>query len=296
LINDREAFVKLIVPYIESVWVGLQKIQDSEIRMHSFAFFYNVSYCLQEEFKPFLETLMTMIVETIESEEYKKKPQVTFSLDSDSEDEDDEDGYYAPKNDVRVELIEEKGTAIIAMGELAKACPLLFVPYFPKAIQVLAKIDDFYQAKIRMQAVVCYKDLVVGLVEASNEGKVPKYTCGVPCNQRFNDQVGEFINKKYFPRMIDYLVNEDSYEVSACTLETLEEAVKLLGPAFIDRSAVRLMEALNELLLNKGLCQKGNEGDSDDVDMNGLIFGNITDLLVSMAKVLRETVMPKLTK
>lgn len=51
------------------------------------------------------------------------------------------------------------------------------------------------------------------------------------------------------------------------------------------------MNALNTLLMNKGVCQTGNEDDSD-VDINGLIYGNITDLLPLLAKVLRDGFVP----
>lgn len=97
----------------------------------------------------------------------------------------------------------------------------------------------------------------------------------------------------YVCRVIHYLVEDESYEVTSATLEQLCDATKKFGPAFVDKSIDRLMEALNDLLLNKGVCQKGEEDDSDDVDVNGLIFGNITDLLPILAKVLGDGFMPK---
>ena len=52
------------------------------------------------------------------------------------------------------------------------------------------------------------------------------------------------------------------------------------------------MEALLQLLQNRGACQTGEADDSDDVDVNGLIFGNVTDLLPVLAKTLKSGFVP----
>lgn len=101
--SDRESFLKLVKPYIEGVWEGLQKIRDPEIREHSFAFFYNIAYCLQDDFKPFIEPMMELIYQTIESKEgIKKKPTVGLSLDSDSE--SDDGGRFFPAGNQKIIL------------------------------------------------------------------------------------------------------------------------------------------------------------------------------------------------
>lgn len=97
-----------------------------------------------------------------------------------------------------MEYMEEKNAAIHAMGEFAKACPMLFVPYFERTIKILGDMQDFWYANTRMQVAVCYKNLIEGLLLASNNGKLPEYQKGLPCNQRFKDQIEEFINVTYF--------------------------------------------------------------------------------------------------
>lgn len=97
-----------------------------------------------------------------------------------------------------MEFIEEKNAAIRAMGEFSKACPMLFVPYFERTIKILNDMYDFWYPNTRIQVAVCYKDLIEGIILASNGGKLPGYTCGVPCNQRFKDQIETFIHNDYF--------------------------------------------------------------------------------------------------
>lgn len=84
-------------------------------------------------------------------------------------------------------------------------------------------------------------------------------------------------------------MEEESSEVTSATLETLQDGVQKFGPAFIDKNLDQLMEALKKLLANEAVCQTGAEDDSDDVDVNGMIFGNVTELLSIMAKVLKDS-------
>lgn len=88
--DDRENFLKLVKPYVDGIWTGLQTINDPEIREHSFAFFYNAAHCLKDDFKPFLDSLMELIYQSIMSKEgiQKKPKESALDLDSDSEEED----------------------------------------------------------------------------------------------------------------------------------------------------------------------------------------------------------------
>lgn len=99
-----------------------------------------------------------------------------------------------------MEYIEEKNAAIHAVGEFAKACPLLFVPYFERSIKMLELVYDFWYANTREQVCVCYTNLIEGLVMASNGGKLPQYTRGLPCLQRFEDKIEEFIHIDYYTK------------------------------------------------------------------------------------------------
>ena len=92
--------------------------------------------------------------------------------------------------------------------------------------------------------------------------------------------------------MVHYLTEEESPEVTSATLETLQTNLKNLGPAFIDHNIDRLMAALNKLLNNDCVCQTGADDDSDDADVNGMIFGNVTELLPIIAKTLRDGFVP----
>jgi hypothetical protein len=63
--------------------------------------------------------------------EPKKKKEI--SLDSDSEDSEEQDDIINQK----VTEHDEKAAAIHTLGELAKACPIKFIPYFEGAYKTL---------------------------------------------------------------------------------------------------------------------------------------------------------------
>lgn len=67
-----------------------------------------------------------------------------FSLDSDSEDE----GEYL--TEVQVSEFDEKSAAIHALGELAKACPANFVPYFEQSYKILDDHHQFFYEQVRI--------------------------------------------------------------------------------------------------------------------------------------------------
>lgn len=216
--QDKESFIRFVQPFVDTIWVGLQNVKDPEIREHSFAFFYNVAHCLKADFQPYLAPMMELVYSSIQSNEgyEKKKPTVEYSLDTDSEDEDDTSPDFYPAgspsvikssltvkcvgSNVKMEFLEEKSAAIHAMGEFAKACPMQFVPYFDRCFKTLDDVTLFWYANIRMQVSVCYKNLLEGLLMASNDGKIPEYQCGLPCLKRFPEKVEEFIHIEYYTK------------------------------------------------------------------------------------------------
>lgn len=52
--------------------------------------------------------------------------------------------------------LDEKASAIHAVGELARSCPVKFVPYFQKAYQILEENYQFFYENVRIQVLTCY--------------------------------------------------------------------------------------------------------------------------------------------
>ena len=109
---------------MEKVYGFLINQQDPEIRESAFAFFYLIANAIGTKFEIVFDKLIPIVMESCKPKEGPKKAQ-EFSLDSDSEEE--EEGKYVVQKSTEH---DERAAAIHAMGELAKACPLKFAPYF----------------------------------------------------------------------------------------------------------------------------------------------------------------------
>ena len=95
------------------------------MREASFAFFYLIANAIESQFETVFENIINEVLNACKLWEPEKKGKNNeFSLDSDSEEEMD----ALPTN--KVTAYDEKAAAIHALGELAKACPLKFVPHF----------------------------------------------------------------------------------------------------------------------------------------------------------------------
>ena len=81
---------------------------------------------------------------------------------------------------------DEKAAAIHAMGELAKACPFQFAPYFQTAYTVLDQHHQHFYDNIRVQVCHAYTNLTLGLVKSQlNLNPLPPPQKGLPCVNRY---------------------------------------------------------------------------------------------------------------
>jgi len=88
--------------------------------------------------------------------------------------------------------IDEKVAAICALGHFAAAAPKQFGPYFEKTIDVLEANYNFFQEYVRIETIVCYKNLTEGMLKFTY-GKIPEYHKGLPVQNRLDPKLEEFI-------------------------------------------------------------------------------------------------------
>ena len=78
------------------------------------------------------DNIIPIVLTACQPREIKtSKKNKDFSLDSDSEDEEVQ--YHMEK----ITEHDEKASAIQTLGQLAKACPVKFTPYFEAAYKIL---------------------------------------------------------------------------------------------------------------------------------------------------------------
>ena len=179
--NDVELYKTCILPSMDYVFQILTSSKDFEMKEAGLTFFYNIADTLQADFSPFLEKLMDFTLKLAVSSEgvsYEKNKKEEFSLDTDSEEGDDE---VVNTNAMKVKrsFLEEKAAAIHALGSFAQACPMQFGPYFEKVLAALEDSYKFFSENIRIQSIVCYKDLTEAMVKFYNNGVLPDFKKGL---------------------------------------------------------------------------------------------------------------------
>lgn len=94
----------------------------------------------------------------------------------------------------------------------------------------------------------CYTNLTEGLVKSKNGGKLPTIRKGLPCVDRYPQELEEFFKTTIIPKLLFMMNEDDEKKVRGAAVESFDDLVKALGPAFIDRNLPALTEGIMKLL------------------------------------------------
>jgi hypothetical protein len=216
---QQEYFKTMVLPQLETIYGILIKESEPQVREACFCYFYLLANAIGSEFETIFDKIIVEVLKqcNVEITMGKDKKDKGFSLDSDSEDEE---------VDVKLTELDEKASAIHALGELAKACPVKFIPHFQEAYQILEENYQFFYDNIRIQVLNCYENLTLALIKSKHGGVVPPYKSGIPCTQRYPEDLENHFHKELVPRLIYVMTEDDTEEVQACAIEALNNLVK----------------------------------------------------------------------
>lgn len=110
-----------------------EKDNKLQLREQAFGYFSEISKILKSDMKPVLARVLEEILKTCVSEDGMKvvtenEGKKDFSLDSDSE---EDDGDRVAGIDIDTSFIDEKSTAIHALGNIFMNCSTLCFPNLP---------------------------------------------------------------------------------------------------------------------------------------------------------------------
>ena len=71
---------------------------------------------------------------------------------------------------------------------------------------------------------------------------------GLPCLERYPSILEEHFRITLIPRMIFLMTEDDDKRVRGAAVQTMDDLIKELGPAFIDRNLPALAQAIMKLL------------------------------------------------
>lgn len=114
---------------------------------------------------PIFETVLNQIIKSIENEDgikaqTKQKETNDFSLESDSEEGEEVVGI-----DIDTNFIDEKSSAIHALGNIALHCPGLMLPHLEKVVNVLMEVGFYLHENIRYHVCLTLTQVAFGLLK-----------------------------------------------------------------------------------------------------------------------------------
>lgn len=173
----------------------------------------------------------------------------------------------------------------------------------------MGDLHFYFHPNIRLGVVYSYLQLTFGLMHLA--GALDKddnfdWTKGAPQNSPLPKQVADFANGTVLPYYIQLLEQEEEKEVIESTLERLRDVCEQFGPAAVESQLEKLVSLIIKFLDKKAFCQtkmlddedpddledvaddddddeEEEEGD-DGIDHDELILGNISDLIIALAR------------
>lgn len=187
---------------------------------------------------PIFETVLNEIVKTCESEDGIKETTVAkdkaqgFSLDSDSSDEE------VVGIDVDHNFIDEKASAIHALGNMGLNCAGLMLPHLERVTKVLIdELGFYFHENVRYHVCLTLTQFAFGLLKLTT-GKADSddkysWTAGLPVAQPLPNEVQEFLKSVLYPHFMRLFSDESNKEVIEKTLQCIRDLAEEMGPASV---------------------------------------------------------------
>ena len=277
---------------------------------------------LKEDIAPVFETVMTEIIATCVKEdemketfEKKKEEGPGFSLDSDSAGEGELIGL-----DVDVATLDEKASAVNALGIIACHSPKLCQSRFQEILDALEKLQFYFHENVKYHVSLAYLQIAIGLMRLNglmNADDKFEWKKGPAAESPIPPAVLEFLSQVVLPYYFQVFDQEEDKTVIERVLENMRELSEDLGPAAFQLNVPEIMKYIALFLNKKAFCQtKMREGEDDDdledvegegpdedeaseeeseddgIDHDEVIFGNVSDLIICMARAMGNEFAP----
>ena len=244
----------------------------------------------------------------------EKKKDAGFSLDSDSDDDEEVVGLELDTN-----FIDEKTSAVHALGNLCLNCSGVIQPYMQEILKTLDDVSMYFHENVRYHVCLTYAQIAFGLLrlhtgKADSDDK-HEWTPGIPAAAPLPAPVTEFLSTVLFPHFSTLLDDESNKEVIEKLLECIRDLCDEMGPASIENHIEMIMNSMEKLLEKKAFCQvktkdamdddeeekeeedsEPDEDDEEDLDHDEIILGNTTDLIISLSKCMGDSFLPYLQR
>eukprot|EP00163_Fabomonas_tropica_P001165 TRINITY_DN10889_c0_g1_i2.p1 TRINITY_DN10889_c0_g1~~TRINITY_DN10889_c0_g1_i2.p1 ORF type:complete len:1075 (+),score=308.77 TRINITY_DN10889_c0_g1_i2:312-3536(+) len=289
-LNDPSKYEQL--PQVIQAVVEGFKIDHTTLRESAFTFFTVVSKFMSEQFAPYIPTILDLCVKSIGQDDHEIVEHEEDEFAGLSDDEANNPGMsYMFSSDV----VEEKVSAIGAIGELSLACPKAFEPFMQKVIELLVSADVIKHpfVQVRCKALQTMGQLVLSMHSLyPNVKKV-----GMAGQETLHSSLGDLISEVNFHVFKSMALNSKQVVAMACSV--LGTMLKTIGtPVFLTeadpmQTFQHVGSILLKLLKGKAKCQDSEydedeeaaeEEHDDNVDHDRILMDDVTELLSSVCE------------
>lgn len=282
-----QAFSPYVQALMDTAKEGIH-LEHPRLKEMSFMFFSAMARVYQEDFQPFLETVVNALLESLEQQEtdfdllgekgslvidkvgLEGSTKISLSnpgeldIPIDDEDYEDEDDLWEELDSVNA-LALEKEVAAETLGEILSNCKRGFVPYLSKVVSILASKTEHPYEGVRGNAIGTLYRAYATFFQLSEEESNTKWEPGLPLkNAPSSDvqQLGELVSGCTLKMLKDE--RDRSCVMEICN--NIAETLKLCGPAIISNEEVITEYVTQIVLILKKQHPSQQDLDEDEAD------------------------------
>ena len=152
----KEKFPKECIEVFTKYAIEFLALDKYQLRETAISYFAELVRIMKAEMAPIINQVLDEILKSCKSEagvtqELETKKKEAFSLDSDSDDEAELVGM-----DVDVNFIDEKSSAVHALGNIALFCSGPILPRLSEIVEVLSELGEYFHENIRYHVCMTY--------------------------------------------------------------------------------------------------------------------------------------------
>lgn len=305
----KDAFRPFFPDMMKQAFQGIE-IGNARLKECSFLFFGVMARVFEEEFAPYLQSVVPPLVASCAQVEHGdidiSAASSAFGTGSSSTDaiavsNGDLEGNISIEDidvekltDVNSAIAVEKEIAADTIGIIFSAVGKHFFPYVEQCcLQLVALLTHYYEG-VR-------KSAMNSLFEVAREfydlGEYPDWQPGTtvahPLNQATKDLIGHIL-----PPLLDLYETEDNKSVVSSLCAGLAETINKIGPAFIEGHLEPICNIAVQVLEQKAFCQQDPDQEEDELppedqaEFDGVLVSSAGDLVGALAGALGAEFAP----
>ncbi|KAI9321271.1 armadillo-type protein [Dichotomocladium elegans] len=265
-------------------------LNSPRLRECSYAFFSVIAGVFQEEFAPFLPTIMPAILQSCMAEE-SNEPNLETEIDltTGGEDEDFEDDDDFSALNFNSAIADEKEFAADALGELFENTRTHFLPYVEESTQALVEATGHLFDGVRKAALGSLFTFLKTFYTLSNPGD---WAPGLPVSYAINENVQKMLTL-VVPTVMTMWSDEDDKMVAVQICKELIQALKLMGPCVVAENLQQVSDHILEIFEKRSACQETYDveelvDEDEEAESESLLVAAAADLVAALCEAVGE--------